>query len=139
MKALFEGLVTDENGNAAPVAYVGSEPTYLVVEDGFKYHVDARTVDEQVMRIFAEQLHSNKGEVSAGMLKMLGKDDLFTKISIDNQLKNFDKHVAQLYKTGIPEQGRMYLGMMGFRVVINRHGDLVKLDMPAAPQDEGEL
>ena len=48
-QALFEGLVFDENDQPANMAFVGNEPTYIVVEDGFKYHVDARIVDEQVL------------------------------------------------------------------------------------------
>lgn len=36
-RALFEGLVKDSNGALLPVAYVGQEPTYVLIEDGFKY------------------------------------------------------------------------------------------------------
>jgi hypothetical protein len=28
------------------------------------------------------------------------------------------------------------LGMMGFRIIVDYHGDLVRLDQPAAPLDE---
>ncbi len=136
MKALFEGLVSDEQGNAVAVGYVGGEPTYVVLEDGFNYHVDSHGVDEQVLRVFREQLDANKDLVSDGMLKMLGKDDLFTKVAIDNSLKNVDANFAKLFEQGIPEQARMYLGMLGFRVVINRHGGLVNLNMPSAPIDD---
>jgi len=138
VKALFEGLVTDENGNALPVAYVGQDPTYVLIEDGFKYHVDARKVDEQVLNAFREQVQQNEALVSEGVLRMLGKDDLFTKIAVDKQIRNLDQHFAQLFEVGIPEQARQYLGMLGFGVVINRHGDVVELKMPAAPIDEGE-
>lgn len=134
-KALFEGLVVDENDNAVSVAYVGNEPTYVVVEDGFKYHVDAKLVDEQVLKVFTEQLQNNKDQVSEGMLKMMGKDDLFSKISVESQIKNFDKQTAQLFETGIPEQARAYLGMLGFRININRHGDVVKLDLPSTTDE----
>ena len=138
VKALFEGLVTDENGNALPVAYVGQDPTYVLIEDGFKYHVDARKVDEQVLNAFREQVQQNEALVSEGVLRMLGKDDLFTKVAVDKQIRNLDQHFAQLFEAGIPEQARRYLGMLGFGVVINRHGDVVQLKMPAAPIDEGE-
>ncbi len=131
LKALFEGLVSDESGNAAPVAYVGEDPTYVITEDGFGYHVDARGVDEQVLDFFRQQVQNNKDTVSDGMLKMMGKEDLFSKAAVDNSLRNVDKTFAQLFQQGIPEQGRMLLGMLGFKVVINRHGDIVKLDMPS--------
>ena len=137
-KALFDGLVTDENGNPAPVSFVGTDPTYVVDEDGFQYHVDARHVDEQVLAFFRQQVEQNKGMVSDGMLKMMGRDDLFTKVAVDNSLNNLDKNLEQLYEQGIPEQARMYLGMLGFHVIINRQGDVVRLEMPSAIDDSGE-
>ena len=45
-KAIFEGLVFDEQNHPATVAYVGSDPTYVIIEDGFRFHVDARSVDD---------------------------------------------------------------------------------------------
>ncbi len=137
-KALFEGLVSDEAGNALPVAYVGEEPTYVYTEAGFKYHVDARRVDQQVLNALTEQISQNRDLVSQGMLKFLGKDDLFTKAAIDNSIRNLDKNLPTLFEQGIPEQTRAYLGMLGFRIVINRQGDVIDLDMPAAAIDEGE-
>lgn len=136
VKALFEGLVSDENGNAVNVTYVGEEPTYIVLEDGFRYHVDARKVDEQVLSAFRDQVQQNEGLVSEGVLKMLGKDDLFTKIAVDKQIRNLDESFGQLFQVGIPEQARQYLGMLGFRIVINRSGDVVDLKMPSAPIDD---
>jgi hypothetical protein len=56
-----------------------------------------------------------------------------------NQLKNLDKQFEVIMKTGIPEEGRAYLGMMGFRVVINIHGEVVRIDQPAAaPGEDGD-
>ena len=139
LKALFEGLVSDENGNSTIVAYVGEDPTYVVTEDGFDYHVDAHKVDEQVLDFFRQQVQDNKGMVGEGMLKMMGKDDLFSKAAVDNSLRNVDKSFAQLFQQGIPEQGRMMLGMLGFKIVINRHGDILKLDMPSEIDNRGEI
>ncbi|MGQ9814929.1 MAG: hypothetical protein ACUVR3_07230 [Candidatus Roseilinea sp.] len=137
-KALFEGLVFDEYGNVLPVTYVGEEPTYVYTEAGFKYHVDARRVDQQVLDALAQQINQNQELVAQGMLKFLGKDDLFTKAAIDNSIRNMDKNLPMLFEQGIPEQTRAYLGMLGFRIVINRQGDVIDLDMPAAALDEGE-
>ena len=36
-----------------------------------------------------------------------------------------------LLENGIPEDGRAYMGMLGFKVVINVHGEVVRLDQPA--------
>lgn len=138
-KALFEGLVLDEAGRALPVAYVGQDPAYVLVEDGFKYHIDARRVDEQVLNLFREHVQQNEALVSEGVLRMLGKDDLFTKVAVDQQIRNLEQHFAQLFEVGIPEQARRYLGMLGFSIVINRHGDVVDLKMPSVPIDEQEL
>jgi hypothetical protein len=69
---------------------------------------------------------------------MLGQDDIFSRAIIDNQLKNIDQQLEQLLKTGIPEAGRAYMGMMGFKVVINFHGDVIRLDQPSAASDEGD-
>jgi hypothetical protein len=135
-KAVFEGLVFDDHDHALAVAYVGDEPTYVVLEDGFKYHVDARKVDGQIIASFRGQIEGNQDLVSEGMMKMMGKDDLFTKAAVTSALKNMDKNLAQLFETGIPEQARQYLGMMGFRVTINRHGDVVDINLPATATDE---
>jgi len=135
-KALFEGLVSDENGNAAAVAYVGDEPTYVVSEDGFRYHIEARKVDEQVLEVFKGQVQQNEAEVSEGVMKLMGKDDLFTRAAVSNNVRNFDKNLGQLFQAGLPEQARQYLGMLGFSVVINRHGDVLKITMPTTGTDD---
>lgn len=135
--AVFEGLVFDETGEPARVVYVGDDPTYVVVEDGFRYHVDARGVDQQVMDVFARQMHDNEGLVSEAILKMTGKDDLFAKATVDAQIKQIDKQMHVLFNSGLPESARQYLGMLGFRIVINRSGDVIDLNLPSAvaPED----
>ncbi|MCX6018249.1 MAG: hypothetical protein NTZ50_07055 [Chloroflexi bacterium] len=135
-KAIFEGLVFDEHNHCAPVAYVGADPTYVIIEDGFRYHVDAHTVDEQIITTFRAQVASNEEEIGAGVLRMMGKDDLFSKAAVMSALKNIDSELKRLHETGLPTQAREYLGMMGFRVTINRHGDVVNLDMPSGTADE---
>lgn len=137
-KALFEGLVFDENGNAATVVYVGEEPTYVVVEDGFKFHVDAQPVDSQVLDFIREQVDANRGIVSDGVMKMMGKDDLFSKAAVESNLNNMDKSFAMLFEQGIPEQTRLYLGMLGLKIIINRQGEIVRFDLPTSIDDSGE-
>ena len=68
---------------------------------------------------------------------MLGQEDIFTKAMIEQQLKHVDKQFDALMQAGIPEDGRAYLGMMGFKVVINVHGEVVRVEQPAAASDEG--
>jgi hypothetical protein len=68
------------------------------------------------------------------MLNMIGKDDLFTKAAIDASLRNID--MEQIIAQGIPLQARNMMGMLGFQVTINLHGDVIKIDQPAVPDDE---
>jgi hypothetical protein len=136
-KAVFEGLVFDERGATLGVAYIGADPMYVLTEDGFRYHIDAQKIDAGIFQAFRDQIHGNEEIVGDGMMKMMGKDDLFTKAAVKSAIKNMDKNMAQLYETGIPEQARQYLGMMGFRVVVDRHGDLLDVNMPGmAAEDE---
>lgn len=135
-KAIFEGLVTDETGTPASVVYVGSEPTYVIFEDGFKYHIDARHVDEQVLAEFEGHVHDNESLISENVMKLMGKDDIFTKAAVASNVRNFEKTYPQLFENGIPEGARQYLGMLGFRVMINRHGDILGINMPTSTDED---
>jgi hypothetical protein len=68
---------------------------------------------------------------------MLGQEDIFSKALIEQQLKNMDQQFDALMQQGIPEEGRTYLGMLGFKIVINIHGEIVRVEQPSAP-DNGE-
>jgi len=72
------------------------------------------------------------------MLAMLGKDDLFTKAMIDASIQNMDRHTDLLLEQGLPEDTRAWLGMLGFKVVVNVHGEVVRLDAPAQQELGGE-
>lgn len=132
--ALFEGLVYDENDNLVTVGYIGTEAQYVVDDDGFLRHIDAETVDRQVLNIFIEQLQENQDLAVEQTLKMIGRDDLLTKAAIDASIRNID--MDQIIAQGIPLQAREMMGMLGFRVIINVHGELLRLDQPTIP-DEG--
>jgi len=129
LHALFEGLVYDEAGNSVETAFIGTEPHYVVLDDDFKRHIPAETVDRQVVEWIQGQALANKELVSEQIMKMMGQEDLFTKAMIDSSLGNMDKMMGQ----GIPEDARMMLGMMGFKVIINVHGELVNLEAPGQP------
>ena len=139
-RALFEGLVVTPEGQPVEVAYVGGSAQYVVPEDGFKFHVDAESVDRQVLRQLGEQITDNKDAVTEGALKMLGQDDLFTKAAVDASLNNMEANFARLIEQGLPEGARTYLGMLGFQIVLNYHGEVVQINQPgvAAPDDEGD-
>lgn len=133
-KALFSGLVVDENDQQVETAYVGEEPTYVVDDAGFKRHIPAEQVDRQVLEMMRGQIQGNEDLISEQTAKMLGQDDIFTRAMIENQLKQIEQQFNALMETGIPEEGRAYMGMMGFKVVINYHGDVVQLVQPSAPE-----
>ncbi|NJC95919.1 MAG: hypothetical protein C3F07_16430 [Anaerolineales bacterium] len=137
---LFSGLVVDEFGNVAESALVGDEPCYVVDDAGFRRHVPAEQVDKQVLAQIAELMKGSEDLISEQTAKMLGQEDVFTKAAIEQQLKNIDKQFDQLIKAGIPEDMRAYMGMMGFKVVINVHGEVLSVDQPgtASSDDDGE-
>ena len=131
-KGVFEGLVFDELGRTLGVTTVGGEAQYVIDDDGFHRHIDAASVDRQVLAVIQGQINTNKDVVEEGMMRMLDNYDLFTKAAIDASIKNMD----QVLERGIPDDARMWLGMMGFRVVVNMHGEVVRFDMPGTTMDE---
>ena len=130
-QTLFEGLIFDEQDNPVTTKRVGNEAFYVIDDDGFLRHVDAELVDRQVLAFFLDQLEDNKELAIEQALTMLGKDDLFTKAALDAQLRNID--MDQIMAAGIPLQAREMLGMLGFRVVIDLRGNVIKIDQPSAP------
>jgi hypothetical protein len=129
--ALFAGLVQDQEGNPVEVVMVGDVPNYVVVDAGFRRHVESETVDRQVIEMLREQFMAHREIATQAMLQMLGKDDLFTKAMIDASIKNMD----QIIESGLPEGARAWLGMLGFRVVLDTHGNVVRLDMPEQAEE----
>ena len=129
-QALFAGLVFDEYDRPAEVVYVGDEPCYVVDDDGFRRHIPAEQVDRQVLDSMREMISGHEDLLSEQTAKMLGSDDPFSVAAIENQLKNLDKQFDQLFETGIPEDGRAYMGMMGFRVRIDMHGEVLDVEQP---------
>jgi hypothetical protein len=87
-----------------------------------------------VLGFFIETLRAHHDEASTAMLHMLGQEDVFTKGMVDSTLRTIQ--VDQVLAQRLPEEGRQMLGMMGFRVVIDLHGDVVRVDMPTAPDED---
>lgn len=138
-KPVFEGLVFDENDKLLTTTYVGEEPFYVIDDNGFLRHVPSEDVDRQVMKFFQEQMAGKEDLIASESAKMIGQEDLFTHAMIINQLKNMEQQFDRLLETGIPREARLYLGMLGFKVVVNVHGEVVRVDQPSqAPGGEGE-
>lgn len=130
-KPLFENLIFNEAGEPVGVAYVGDEPCYTIPEYGFLRHVPARDVDQQILTRLRDEILQHRDIITSQILELLGRDDLFTKAAVDATLQNLDKQVDQMMEFGLPEEARLYLGMMGFRATVNVHGELVDLNLPA--------
>jgi hypothetical protein len=135
---LFAGLVFDEADNPVDTAYVGDEPCYVVDDAGFRRHIPSEQVDLQVLRSMQEMIQGNEDLLSEQAAKMLGQDDIFSRAMIETQLKNMDNQFEQLLQTGIPENTRAYIGMTGFRIRIDVHGEVVDIHQPGMinPEDE---
>ena len=139
-KALFEGLAFDERDQPVGVTYVGDDPCYVVDDAGFKRHILSEQVDLKVLESMKEMISGSEGILSEQAAKMLGQDDIFSRAMIETQLKNIDQQFQLLMEVGIPEETRAYLGMTGFRIRINVHGEVLEVYQPgiASPDDEGE-
>jgi hypothetical protein len=135
---LFKGLVFDESGRPADTAYVGDEPCYVVDDYGFRRHIPSEQVDRAVFKQITDLMKGSENFISEQTAKMIGQEDVFTKAAIEQQLKNIDKQFDQLAQNGIPEDMRAYLGMMGFKVVINVHGEVLSVEQPGAAGGEEE-
>jgi hypothetical protein len=123
-RAIFEGLVFDEHGRPVEVVYLGQEPHYVIDDAGFRRHIEAPHIDRQVLDSMQSQIDENKDAVEEGLMRMLGRDDIFTKAALGSSLGNF----SQQLQNGLPLEARQWLGMMGFRVVIDLHGEVLRIE-----------
>lgn len=137
-KALFSGLVVDEYDRPVGSTLVGSEPMYVVDDEGFHRHIPAESVDRAVLESMASMIEGHEDELSKQAASMLGQDDIFSTAMLENQLLNIDQQIDKMLEAGIPEEGLAYMGMMGFKIRINMHGELLEVIQPGmiAPEDE---
>ena len=135
-QALFQGLVFNEEDQLAEAEFVGNEPFYVVMDLDFRRYVEAELIDRQVLAWLQKQIASNQDLVTEGTMSMLGADDLFTKAMIDASIQDIDKQIEQLMRHGLPENIRAWLGLLGFRIIVNVHGEVVNIDAPAAVDEE---
>lgn len=132
--AMFDGLVVDEAGRPVEVGYVGENACYVVYDDDFQRFIDAAEVDRQVLRFMRGQVDDNRQLAVSTMLDMMGKDDIFTKAAVESTIEHMEDAVGQ----PIPAEARQWLGMLGFRIVVDFHGEVVDIQLPAGGIDEGE-
>ncbi len=131
-QAVFAGLITDEYDQAVEVVNIGDEPCYVVNDAGFRRHIPSEQVDRQVFESMVEMIAGHEEVISEQAAKMLGQDDIFSMALIASQIKNIDQQFDNLLQRGIPEEARAYMGMMGFRIRINVHGEVLDIEQPGA-------
>ena len=137
-KHLFSGLVFDESNRPADSAYVGDEPCYVVDDMGFRRHIPSEQVDRAVLANMQELIKGSEDLVGEQAAKMIGQEDPFSVAAIAHQIKNMDKQFDAMLETGLPEDARAYLGMMGFKIVINYHGEIISVEQPGIASDDDD-
>ena len=137
-KAIFSGLVFDENDNPVNSVYVGDEPCYVVDDMGFMRHIPAEGIDLQVLQNMSELIQGHEDTISEQTAQMLGQDDIFSKALIKTQLENIEGQFDTILESGIPEEARSYMGMMGFKIRIDHHGEVIDIEQPGIADPDGE-
>ena len=134
---LFVGLVIDEFDRVVESTMVGSEPCYVIDDDGFRRHIPAEDIDRQVLAKMGELIEGHEDVLGEQTAKMMGQDDIFSRAMIQKQLENIEEQFEKIIESGIPEEGRSYMGMMGFKIIVDVHGEVLRLDQPSGlPEDE---
>jgi hypothetical protein len=135
---LFAGLVSDEDDRSIQVVMVGGEAFYVVDDDGFMRHIECEHVDRQVLSHFHELIQGHESLISEQTMKMIGQEDIFTKAAIETSLQNLEDQFDTILKQGLPEEVRTYLGMLGFRIIIDVRGDVIRIDQPEVSDDPSD-
>jgi hypothetical protein len=133
---LFHGLVFSEAGEPLSAAQVGEEPFYVLNDAGFLRHIRARAVDESILRWLWEQIRGHEQELAEQAARMTGQEDLFSRAVLQHSLAHPETHLEEIFRQGLPESTRMWMGMMGFRAIVDLHGELLRVEQPARPADE---
>ena len=125
-QALFPGLVYNQAGEEARVVTIGGVAHYAIPEDGFLRHVEAYHVDESVLSAMQEMMSTMRDEIVAGMLRMMGTNDILAKAAIEASIDN----VGQSLRRSDPSQWAPMLRVYGFRIVGDVHGDVQEIIFP---------
>ncbi len=125
-QAAFTGLVQDARGQAVEVKRVGGNECYVVREDDFDWHIEASRVDATVWQYLQEQFSRIKGDILPQALEAMGQGDPFTLAAIESAIDNMGKVDA----VQLPPEQKEMLALVGFRIVINYHGDVLEVVMP---------
>ena len=135
---LFAGLVVDELDNAVETTQIGDEPMYVVNDQGFRRHIPAEQIDRAVLNEMGDMIKGHEDLLSEQAASMLGAEDIFSKAMLTKQFENIEEQFDKVLEAGIPEEGRAYLGMSGFKIRINLHGELLEVVQPGMVDPDAE-
>jgi hypothetical protein len=135
-KPLFTGLVFCEDGQPLEEATVGNDAFYVIEDAGFKRHIRAHDIDRAVLDHIWGQMRGHEREVADQAARMTGQEDIFSHAVIMQQLEHPEKQIEQILDQEIPESVRTWLGMMGLRIIVNFHGEIIRIDQPARAEGE---
>lgn len=135
---LFAGLIFNEEGEPVQVAQVGRTPFYAIPDGDFLRHIEAIEVDRQVVSAIKERLVAMKDLIVEGVVRTLGSDDPFTRAAIEKNIENFDQVLESSAEMIDLEDFRLWLWMTGFRVIVNVHGEVIRVEMPGLEGAPGE-
>jgi hypothetical protein len=134
---LFHGLVFSEYGKPLAATQVGEDPFYILDDSGFLRHIRARELDESILHWLWEQIRGHEQELAEQAARMTGQEDIFSRAVLQNSLAHPEAYVEEIFRHGLPESTRMWMGMMGFRVIVNVHGELLRVEQPVRATDDG--
>ncbi|MEA2007699.1 MAG: hypothetical protein U9O54_01145, partial [Chloroflexota bacterium] len=109
---------------------------YVVDDAGFKRHIPSQEIDRQVLTHMQDMMKGHEDIISEQAAKMLGQEDIFSRAMLKEQLKNIDQQFEQVLEVGLSEDNRAYMGMMGFKIVINIHGEVLEIKQPGTIEPE---
>ena len=132
--AAFEHLVYNPLGEAVPVKKIGGNDFYVVVEDGFDYHIAAAKVDAAVWDTLRSHFQKAKDEHLPAALAAMGVEDPFTLAAYEAAIDN----IGSAETLAIAPEHKDMLALMGFRIVIDYHGDVQDVVLPEQEMDPGD-
>jgi hypothetical protein len=132
VQPLFAGLVFTEDDKPLSTAMVGGEWCYVIDDAGFRRHIPSRSVDEAILHWLWEQIRGHERELAEQAARMTGQDDLFSLAVLRQNLEHPEAQMDKIFAAGLPEQVRAWMGMNGFRAVVNYHGELLQVQQPGS-------
>jgi hypothetical protein len=133
---LFSGLVFLEDGRRLETSVVGDDAFYVLDDGGFRRHMRARDIDAEVLRQIWGLMKGHEREVADQAARMTGQEDIFSRAVIQQHLQHPEEQIDQILEQQMPEDVRLWLGMMGLRIIVDYHGEVVRIDQPARAEGE---